>query len=522
MLAVPMLAGDEVMGVIVLSSLGYGMFDEDDQRVLEVLAAHAGAAFKTRAADRAEREAAQTAAALLRRFAAADLQTHAQRHLPGGARDAALDRPVRRDGRLRPRPETGAFRLAQLHAAGNARSGHARTIADVPAEVANGVAVQRVGAVRRARARWSPTSPPTCGSPSTWPTSSSPPCGGSPTASARSSPSPRTGASSPTRTCGSSAGLTDITSLALGNARRLSELERFHDLVGSLDATFWEAEAGASLFTFVGAAPPRCSGRGREPWPAQERRWGEHIAELDRDVAIAACREALARREDASLEYRLARTRAADPIWVRDLIHVVRGPGGRGAPRPDGRRHAAQAAEEALRASERKYSDAFRREREAAQQLRALDEMKNTFLEAVSHDLRTPLTSILGSALTLEQSQLEIRTRTRSTWSGGSRRTRASSSGSWATCSTSTGCNEGSSRRSDGPPTSPSSIHRAVGETENPHGRTIHVEAAPVVASVDGAKVERIVENLVANALRHTQVGRARLGPRGGQRRRGA
>ena len=31
--------------------------------------------------------------------------------------------------------------------------------------------------------------------------------------------------------------------------------------------------------------------------------------------------------------------------------------------------------------------------------------MKNTFLEAVSHDLRTPLTSILGSALTLEQSR---------------------------------------------------------------------------------------------------------------------
>ena len=49
-------------------------------------------------------------------------------------------------------------------------------------------------------------------------------------------------------------------------------------------------------------------------------------------------------------------------------------------------------AEQALQASERKYSEAFRREREAAQQLEALDDMKNTFLEAVSHDLRTPLT----------------------------------------------------------------------------------------------------------------------------------
>lgn len=53
-------------------------------------------------------------------------------------------------------------------------------------------------------------------------------------------------------------------------------------------------------------------------------------------------------------------------------------------------------AEEALR-------DALERETEAANHLRALDEMKNHFLEALSHDLRTPLTSIMGLALTLER-----------------------------------------------------------------------------------------------------------------------
>ena len=40
--------------------------------------------------------------------------------------------------------------------------------------------------------------------------------------------------------------------------------------------------------------------------------------------------------------------------------------------------------------------DALEREREATQRLRSLDEMKNTFLQAVSHDLRTPLAAILG------------------------------------------------------------------------------------------------------------------------------
>jgi hypothetical protein len=38
-------------------------------------------------------------------------------------------------------------------------------------------------------------------------------------------------------------GVADIASLALGTARRLSELERFHELVESLDAIFWEANA---------------------------------------------------------------------------------------------------------------------------------------------------------------------------------------------------------------------------------------------------------------------------------------
>ena len=45
---------------------------------------------------------------------------------------------------------------------------------------------------------------------------------------------------------------------------------------------------------------------------------------------------------------------------------------------------------------------ALERERAAAEHLRAVDEMKTTFLQAVSHDLRTPLTTILGIALTLE------------------------------------------------------------------------------------------------------------------------
>ena len=140
----------------------------------------------------------------------------------------------------------------------------------------------------------------------------------------------------------------------------------------------------------------------------RSQRWGDHVVAEDRDAAIAAVRIAADAGQDQSVEYRVS-TPSGKQVWIRDMVHVVRGAQGprqlRGLMVDVTER---KRAEQALRRSERKYSEAFRREREAAQRLRALDDMKNTFLEAVSHDLRTPLTSILGSALTLEQTGLNL------------------------------------------------------------------------------------------------------------------
>jgi K+-sensing histidine kinase KdpD len=92
-------------------------------------------------------------------------------------------------------------------------------------------------------------------------------------------------------------------------------------------------------------------------------------------------------------------------MWIRDHAVLVRGEHGE----PDYWQGYyiditdQKLAEEALRQALEREHQALDRERQAAAELRALDEMKNTFLDAVSHELRTPLATVIGIALTLKR-----------------------------------------------------------------------------------------------------------------------
>ena len=139
-------------------------------------------------------------------------------------------------------------------------------------------------------------------------------------------------------------GIADITSLALGNARRLSELERFHELVASLDAVYWEADAASLRLSFIGGRAEQLLGANEQEWIAEGRRWGDHTMPEDRDGAD---------RRPPGSPPTPARTRAwsiacrrptAATIWIRDMVHVVRGAQGPAtAPRPHDRHHGTQA-----------------------------------------------------------------------------------------------------------------------------------------------------------------------------------
>ena len=507
MLLVPMLIGEQVVGVVVLSSLGYGKFDEEDQRLLEVLASHAAVAFENAKLLAAEREAAATSTALLQLSQAltglrsvGDIFQEAIETIPTLIACSAVCAYVRD-------PENGSMRLARLHVVDPSLARPRAEIADVPAEVAAAFLVSEADPfilpleiVRQVPAEFRVLRQPrvVLVAPLHW----EPDAMGGLAILADTADG-----GFDERAIRLARGITDITSLALGNARRLSELERFHELVESLDAVFWEADAATMAFTFVGGRLEELLGEGATDWPALGRPWGDHIAAADRDAATGANRTATDAGEDHSIEYRVI-TPHGSTVWVRDLVHVVRGAQGprqlRGLMVDITER---RRAEQALRKSERKYSEAFRREREAAQRLRALDDMKNTFLEAVSHDLRTPLTSILGSALTLEQTHLDL---PRDESLDLVRRV-ASNARKLERLLSDLLDLDRLQRGIVAPQRRPTELGalmaRAVEEIEDPGGHPLEISIEPVTVSVDAAKVERIIENLLSNAIRHTPPG---------------
>jgi PAS domain S-box-containing protein len=164
-------------------------------------------------------------------------------------------------------------------------------------------------------------------------------------------------------------------------------------------------------------------------------------------------------------------------------------------------------AEDALR-------EAYEREREAAERLRSVDEMKNAFLSAVSHELRTPLSSVLGFAVTLQRDDPPLPEEDRREMLDRLAANAQKLQQLLADLLDLDRMARGILEPQRQPVDVAELVLRVTEEIEH-SGHLITVDAEPVVAQVDGPKIERIVENLVINAAKHTPEGTAvRVGVR--------
>jgi PAS domain S-box-containing protein len=295
----------------------------------------------------------------------------------------------------------------------------------------------------------------------------------------------------------------DISREAAAEGQVREAEARYQQLVEQIPVITYREEVEAPNATvFVSSQIEGILGYTQEEWLADDGTlWYRLLHPDDYDDIVAENDRTNATGEPFVVEYRLI-GRDGRVVWVHDESRLIRDEDGRplhwqGVYFDVTERHR---AEEALR-------QAFERERAAAERLRALDDMKNTFLAAVSHELRTPLSAILGIALTLDRDDMDVSNDEARELlhglAGNARKLERLLSDLLDLDRLSRGIVE--PRRS---PTDVAELARAVAASMDvSRDHRVVVAKGSVVADVDPAQVERILENLLSNAGRHTPTG---------------
>jgi PAS domain S-box-containing protein len=294
----------------------------------------------------------------------------------------------------------------------------------------------------------------------------------------------------------------EVASIALDNARlyaaaqqelaeRKKAERRFRTLVEEIPAIVYseEFEVGGARQYINRQVEVLFGFTAEESGRANFWKTAVHPDDLERVLAEEARCEQTG--EPFRMEYRFF-TKSGEVKWVRDQCALVRDENGK------------PLFWQGVTVDITDIKRALEREQEATQRLRALDRMKNTFLDAVSHELRTPLAAIVGIGLTLEHKADSMAEADRSdlyTRLVANARKLDRLLNDLLDLDRLTHGIVAPKRR----PTDVAALAARIADDWGLlNGRRPQVVAQPVTVSLDPGKVERIIENLLANAARHT------------------
>jgi PAS domain S-box-containing protein len=291
----------------------------------------------------------------------------------------------------------------------------------------------------------------------------------------------------------------DVSRYKLEEDRRAEMELRYQRLIEHVPAIVYTESAADDTAAVIYVSPQirEILGIDPEDWIGSSAGWLSRVHEEDRARVEDANARSGATGETFAAEYRM-RSADGSVVWFHDESALVRDENGRplfwqGVMLDVSERRRAVDLEAEL-ITERAESEA----------LREMDELKNTFLQAVSHDLRTPLAAILGLAVTLEREDVELSEEEArdlaARIAANARKLDRILTDLLDLDRIGRGIVQPSTTETD----VGALVQRIVGESEIARQRDLAVDAASAIADVDQAKVERIVENLLANTGRHT------------------
>jgi PAS domain S-box-containing protein len=285
----------------------------------------------------------------------------------------------------------------------------------------------------------------------------------------------------------------DVTEQKLAEASHWELAAKYRTLVEQIPAVVYLGEYGEQGdWLYISPQLERVLGYTPEEWLAHPHPMASFTHPEDLSAVRVEEERSLSSGEPFRAEYRM-QAKDGRWRWILDEATPVRD--------QNGRPFVLQGVMYDI--SERKRSE--QELEEVLEKLRAMDRLKNTLLHTLSHDLQNPLTAIHGAASTLERLDSQLSTDERrallKSLTDRTQHLRTLLTDLLDLDRLDRGIVE--PRRS--PVDIPAMIRRLVASSEALTGRSVEIDTEPVTIAVDQAKVERMVENLLANVARHTE-----------------